>query len=191
MILEPLSRSCHVEFSRIILIFGLILLLMIYSTSDKKDIPYLCFNSSISLVKSITTLLFRWREEPIIRFSGNFKTNNFIKVFQFLILLCSTLCIRLYVEYTKCTEMALTKFLLFVLIATLGGMFLNCVNDLITIFIASECFSLCSHLLSRYTKKDVLSNEATTKHLLMGEASSSILIHLYGSSEGEIQLQEL
>nr|YP_009771952.1 NADH dehydrogenase subunit 2 [Havardia acatlensis]YP_009771976.1 NADH dehydrogenase subunit 2 [Havardia acatlensis]QIT02737.1 NADH dehydrogenase subunit 2 [Havardia acatlensis]QIT02761.1 NADH dehydrogenase subunit 2 [Havardia acatlensis] len=182
-------------FPECILILGLILLLMIDSTSDQKDIPWLYFISSTSLVMSITTLLFRWREEPMISFSGNFQTNNFNEIFQFLILLCSTLCIPLSVEYIECTEMAITEFLLFVLTATLGGMFLCGANDLITIFVAPECFSLCSYLLSGYTKKDVRSNEATTKYLLMGGASSSILVHgfswLYGSSGGEIELQEI
>ncbi|CAN1850510.1 NAD(P)H-quinone oxidoreductase subunit 2 A, chloroplastic [Linum perenne] len=131
----------------------------------------------------------------MISFSGNFQTNNFNEIFQFLILLCSTLCIPLSVEYIECTEMAITEFLLFVLTATLGGMFLCGANDLITIFVALECFSLCSYLLSGYTKKDVRSNEATMKYLLMGGASSSILVHgfswLYGSSGGEIELQEI
>nr|YP_009327720.1 NADH-plastoquinone oxidoreductase subunit 2 [Idesia polycarpa]YP_009327735.1 NADH-plastoquinone oxidoreductase subunit 2 [Idesia polycarpa]UFP90397.1 NADH-plastoquinone oxidoreductase subunit 2 [Bennettiodendron leprosipes]APB02909.1 NADH-plastoquinone oxidoreductase subunit 2 [Idesia polycarpa]APB02924.1 NADH-plastoquinone oxidoreductase subunit 2 [Idesia polycarpa]UPT34573.1 NADH-plastoquinone oxidoreductase subunit 2 [Idesia polycarpa]UPT34585.1 NADH-plastoquinone oxidoreductase subunit len=182
-------------FPECILIFGLILLLMIDSTSDQKDMPWLYFISSTSLVMSITALLFRWREEPMISFSGNFQTNNFNEIFQFLILLCSTLCIPLSVEYIECTEMAITEFLLFILTATLGGMFLCGANDLITIFVAPECFSLCSYLLSGYTKKDVRSNEATTKYLLMGGASSSILVHgfswLYGSSGGEIELQEI
>nr|YP_010577525.1 NADH-plastoquinone oxidoreductase subunit 2 [Triplaris americana]YP_010577540.1 NADH-plastoquinone oxidoreductase subunit 2 [Triplaris americana]UZP14141.1 NADH-plastoquinone oxidoreductase subunit 2 [Triplaris americana]UZP14156.1 NADH-plastoquinone oxidoreductase subunit 2 [Triplaris americana] len=182
-------------FPECILIFGLILLLMIDSTSDQKDIPWFYLISSTSLVMSITALLFRWREEPMISFSGNFQTNNFNEIFQFLILLCSTLCIPLSVEYIECTEMAITEFLLFVLTATLGGMFLCGANDLITIFVAPECFSLCSYLLSGYTKKDVRSNEATTKYLLMGGASSSILVHgfswLYGSSGGEIELQEI
>nr|YP_009488308.1 NADH-plastoquinone oxidoreductase subunit 2 [Papaver orientale]YP_009488323.1 NADH-plastoquinone oxidoreductase subunit 2 [Papaver orientale]AWD30711.1 NADH-plastoquinone oxidoreductase subunit 2 [Papaver orientale]AWD30726.1 NADH-plastoquinone oxidoreductase subunit 2 [Papaver orientale] len=182
-------------FPECILIFGLILLLMIDSTSDQKEIPWLYFISSTSLVMSITALLFRWREEPMISFSGNFQTNNFNEIFQFLILLCSTLCIPLSVEYIECTEMAITEFLLFVLTATLGGMFLCGANDLITIFVAPECFSLCSYLLSGYTKRDVRSNEATTKYLLMGGASSSILVHgfswLYGSSGGEIELQEI
>nr|YP_009750721.1 NADH-plastoquinone oxidoreductase subunit 2 [Dipterocarpus turbinatus]YP_009750735.1 NADH-plastoquinone oxidoreductase subunit 2 [Dipterocarpus turbinatus]YP_010207533.1 NADH-plastoquinone oxidoreductase subunit 2 [Dipterocarpus alatus]YP_010207548.1 NADH-plastoquinone oxidoreductase subunit 2 [Dipterocarpus alatus]YP_010451645.1 NADH-plastoquinone oxidoreductase subunit 2 [Dipterocarpus hasseltii]YP_010531567.1 NADH dehydrogenase subunit 2 [Dipterocarpus retusus]YP_010531581.1 NADH dehydr len=182
-------------FPECILIFGLILLLMIDSTSDQKDIPWLYFISSTSLVMSITALLFRWREEPMISFSGNFQTNNFNEIFQFLILLCSTLCIPLSIEYIECTEMAITEFLLFVLTATLGGMFLCGANDLITIFVAPECFSLCSYLLSGYTKKDVRSNEATMKYLLMGGASSSILVYgfswLYGSSGGEIELQEI
>nr|ABR23088.1 NADH dehydrogenase subunit B [Hanguana malayana] len=182
-------------FPECILIFGLILLLMIDSTSDQKDRPWFYFISSTSLVISITALLFRWREEPIISFSGNFQTNNFNEIFQFLILLCSTLCIPLSVEYIECTELAITEFLLFVLTATLGGMFLCGANDLITIFVAPECFSLCSYLLSGYTKKDIRSNEATTKYLLMGGASSSILVHgfswLYGLSGGEIELQEI
>ncbi|KAM0003208.1 NAD(P)H-quinone oxidoreductase subunit 2 B [Helianthus debilis subsp. tardiflorus] len=63
--------------------------------------------------------------------------------------------------------MAITEFLLFILTATIGGMFLWGANDLITIFVAPECFSLCSYLLSGYTKKDVRSNEATMKYLLM------------------------
>uniref|UniRef100_UPI0030FE25A4 NADH dehydrogenase subunit 2 n=1 Tax=Peperomia griseoargentea TaxID=69412 RepID=UPI0030FE25A4 len=182
-------------FPECILIFGLILLLMIDSTSDQKDIPWLYFISSTSLVMSITALLFRWREEPMINFSGNFQTNNFNEIFQFLILLCSTLCIPISVEYIECTEMAITEFLLFVLTATLGGMFLCGANDLITIFVAPECFSLCSYLLSGYTKRDVRSNEATMKYLIMGGASSSILVHgfswLYGLSGGEIELQEI
>nr|WOC91131.1 NADH-plastoquinone oxidoreductase subunit 2 [Utricularia cucullata]WOC91139.1 NADH-plastoquinone oxidoreductase subunit 2 [Utricularia cucullata] len=182
-------------FPECILIFGLILLLMIDSTSDQKDIPWLYFISSTSLVMSITALLFRWREEPMISFSGNFKTNNFNEIFQFLILLCSTLCIPLSVEYIECTEMAITEFLLFILTATLGAMFLCVANDLITIFVAPECLSLCSYLLSGYTKKDVRSNEATMKYLLMGGVSSSILVHgfswIYGLSGGEIELQEI
>uniref|UniRef100_A0A161GP20 NADH-quinone oxidoreductase subunit N n=3 Tax=Geranium TaxID=4028 RepID=A0A161GP20_9ROSI len=182
-------------FPECILIFGLILLLMIDSTSDQIGIPWFYFISSTSLVMSITALLFRWREEPMISFSGNFQTNHFNEIFQFLILLCSTLAIPLSVEYIECTEMAIIEFLLFILTATLGGMLLCGANDLITIFVAPECFSLCSYLLSGYTKKDVRSNEATMKYLLMGGASSSILVHafswLYGSSGGEVELQEI
>ena len=131
----------------------------------------------------------------MISFSGNFQTNNFNEIFQFLILLCSTLCIPLSVEYIECTEMAITEFLLFVLTATLGGMFLCGANDLITIFVAPECFSLCSYLLSGYTKRDLRSNEATMKYLLMGGTSSSILVHgfswLYDSFEGRSSFRKL
>jgi NAD(P)H-quinone oxidoreductase subunit 2 len=45
-------------FPEYILIFGLILLLIINSTSDQKDRPWFYFISSASKVISITTLLF-------------------------------------------------------------------------------------------------------------------------------------
>ncbi|VAH48191.1 unnamed protein product [Triticum turgidum subsp. durum] len=132
-------------FPECILIFGLILLLMIDSTSDQKDRPWFYFISST--------------------------------------------------KYIECTEMAIIEFLLFVLTATLGGMFLCGANNLITIFVAPECFSLCSYLLSGYTKRDLRSNEATMKYLLMGGASSSILVHgfswLYGSSGGRSSFKKL
>lgn len=178
-----------------ILIFGLIIILILDLILKKKNTSLLYFISLISLLLSIIILLFQWEEKSIISFLGNFQTNSFNRIFRFFIALCSMLCIPLSFEYIKCTKMAITEFLIFILTATIGGMFLCGANDLITIFVALECLSLCSYLLSGYTKKDVRSNEAVMKYLLMGGTSSSILAYgfswLYGSSGGETQLQRI
>uniref|UniRef100_K3Z2T9 NADH:quinone oxidoreductase/Mrp antiporter transmembrane domain-containing protein n=1 Tax=Setaria italica TaxID=4555 RepID=K3Z2T9_SETIT len=50
-------------------------------------------------------------------------------------------------------------------------------NGFLNLFHAHVTSSLCSYLLSGYTKRDLRSNEATMKYLLMGGASSSILVH--------------
>lgn len=68
-------------FSEYILIFGLIPFLMIDSTFDKKYISWLYFISWISLVMSLTALLFCWREEYMISLSRNFQMNNFNEIF--------------------------------------------------------------------------------------------------------------
>jgi NAD(P)H-quinone oxidoreductase subunit 2 len=81
--------------------------------------------------------------------------------------------------------MTIIEFLLFVLIVTLGGMFLCGANNLITKFVALEYFSVYSYLLSGYTKRDLRSNEATMKYLLMGGASSSILVHGFSQLQPE------
>ncbi|CAN1869783.1 NAD(P)H-quinone oxidoreductase subunit 2 B, chloroplastic [Linum perenne] len=59
------------------------------SSSDDRFIPRIkkidlgsISISLTSLVMSITALLFRWREEPMISFSGNFQTNNFNEIFS-------------------------------------------------------------------------------------------------------------
>nr|AND48027.1 subunit 2 of NADH-plastoquinone oxidoreductase [Sphagnum australe] len=178
-----------------ILIVCLIIILILDLISEERDTSSLYFISLMGLLISIGLLLFQWNEKPIISFSGNFQTNSFNRIFRLLIALCSLLCIPLSVEYIRRTKMPMTEFIIFVLTATIGGMFLCGANDLITIFVALECLSLCSYLLSGYTKKDVRSNEAVMKYLLMGGISSSILAYgfswLYGLSGGETQLQEV
>uniref|UniRef100_A0A3Q7EBP6 Uncharacterized protein n=1 Tax=Solanum lycopersicum TaxID=4081 RepID=A0A3Q7EBP6_SOLLC len=170
-------------FPECILIFGRIVFVMIDSTSGQKHIPWLYFISSTSLHKGPSVVMERRTYDKLF---AKFPNEQFQQNLSISYFLCSTLCIPLSVEYIKCTEMAIIEFLLFVLIDTLGGMFLCGANNLITIFVAPQCFILCSNLLSRYTKKDLRSNEATMKYLVMGEASSFILVHcfslLYGSS---------
>jgi NADH:ubiquinone oxidoreductase subunit 2 (subunit N) len=70
--------------------------------------------------------------------------------------------------------MPMIEFIIFVLIAIIKGMFLCGANDLITIFVALKCLSLCSYLLFGYTKKDVRSNEVVMKYLFMGGISSEV-----------------
>nr|QWW92601.1 NADH dehydrogenase ND2 subunit [Schistidium sp. 49138] len=178
-----------------ILIFFLIIILILDLILEIKDKNLFFFISFLSLAISIVILLFQLQEEPIISFSGNFQADNFNKIFRIFIALCSILCIPLSINFIECTKLSITEFLIFLLTATIGGMFLCGANDLITIFVSLECLSLCSYLLAGYTKKDVRSNEAVMKYLLIGGTSSSILAYgfswLYGLSGGEFQLQKI
>lgn len=178
-----------------ILIFFLLIILILDLFFEIKNKNLLFFISLLSLSISIVILLFQLQEEPTTIFSGNFQTDNFNKIFQIFIVLCSILCIPLSIDFIESTKLSLTEFLIFILTATIGGIFLCGANDLITIFISVECLSLCSYLLSGYTKKDIRSNEAVMKYLLIGGTSSSILAYgfswLYGLSGGEFQLQKI
>nr|YP_011017415.1 NADH-plastoquinone oxidoreductase subunit 2 [Niphotrichum japonicum]WQF69103.1 NADH-plastoquinone oxidoreductase subunit 2 [Niphotrichum japonicum] len=178
-----------------IIIFFLIMILILDLILEIKNKNLFFFISFLSLIISIVILLFQLQEEPIISFSGNFQADNFNKIFRIFIALCSILCIPLSINFIECTKLSITEFLIFLLTATIGGMFLCGANDLITIFVSLECLSLCSYLLAGYTKKDVRSNEAVMKYLLIGGTSSSILAYgfswLYGLSGGEFQLQKI
>lgn len=176
-------------------IFGLLIIFLIDLVSDKKNttIPYLI--SLISLLISLLILIFQWKTQSIIIFSGSFQTDSFNRIFQIFITLSSIICIPIALEYTECTGMPIPEFLMFLLAATVGGMLLCGANDLITIFVSLECLSLCSYLLCSYTKKDIRSNEAAMKYLLIGGLSSSILAYgfswLYGLSGGETNMQKI
>nr|YP_009942251.1 NADH-plastoquinone oxidoreductase subunit 2 [Haplocladium microphyllum]QOC71419.1 NADH-plastoquinone oxidoreductase subunit 2 [Haplocladium microphyllum] len=179
-----------------ILIFSLIIILILDLILEIKNKSLLFYYISLlSLLLSIIVLLFQLQKEPTISFSGNFQDDNFNRIFRIFLALCSILCIPSSIDFIECTKLSITEFLIFILTATIGGMFLCGANDLITIFVSLECLSLCSYLLSGYTKKDVRSNEAVMKYLLIGGTSSSILIYgfswLYGLSAGEFQPQKI
>lgn len=177
-------------------IFGLLLIFLIDLISNQKKNKTMLYLTSItSLVIPIIILLYSLNTEPTITFSSYFQTNGFNKIFQIFIALSSVLCIPLALEYIERTGLAIPEFLIFILTTTIGGMSLCNANDLITIFVSFECLSLCSYLLCSYTKKDIRSNEAAMKYLLIGGISSSILAYgfswLYGLSGGETNIYKI
>lgn len=176
-------------------IFGLFVIFIIDLISNKKNTTVFYLTSLTSLLVTIIILLFQWNTKPIMSFSDSFQTNSFNRIFQIFIALSSMFCIPLTLEYIKRIRMAIPEFFIFILTATAGGIFLCGANDLVTIFVSLECLSLCSYLLCSYTKKDIRSNEAAIKYLLIGGISSSILAYgfswLYGLSGGETNIQKI
>ena len=180
------------EFS---IISGLITVVIVDLIFKGRDTFLLHRISLTSLVTSIVLPLCQWETKSVSIAYGSLQINSFNNIFRLFLLICSLLSVPSSVDYVRCTKTALTEFLLFVSTAGLGGMFPCRADDSITTSVALECLSLSSYLLSGYTKRDIRSNEATMKFLLMGGASSSILAYgfslLYGLSGGEIQLDEI
>lgn len=175
----------------IILILNLIAIIAIDLWNKGKNTILLYKISLVSLFVGAVVLLCQW-EFSIL--SEHFHTNDFSNIFRFLLLICSLLSVSSSVDYILCSKVALAEFLLFKLTAGLGGMVLSCANDLVTIYVSLELLALSSCFLSGCTKRDVRSNEASTKFLLMSGASSSSLLYgfspLYGPSGGQLQLNE-
>jgi len=176
----------------IILIISLLLIIILDLTFKN---PFLLSSVAlISLILSSVILCFQWNLSTVT-FLGSIEINCFSIIFRLILTLCSILCVLISIEYIQCSGMTIAEFLIFLLSATIGGMFLSSANDLITIFIALECLSFSSYLLAGYAKRDIRSNEAAIKYILIGGASSSILLYgfswLYGLSGGKILLNEL
>ena len=125
----------------------------------------------------------------------NYEFSGFTVIFKSLITISTILSILISEEYIKRSGMAIAEFLIFVLTATIGALFLCGANDLVTLFVALESLSLSSYLLAGYSKRDIRSNEASMKYLLIGGASSAIIAYgfswLYGVSGGKILFIEL
>jgi NADH:ubiquinone oxidoreductase subunit 2 (subunit N) len=177
----------------IILISCLLIVLILDLTV--KNTFWLSGISLIGLLSASVILCFQWKKASTLIFLGSLQIDSLSVTFRLILTLCSILCIFISTEYIERSGMALAEFLTFLLAATIGGMFLCSANDLVTIFVALECLSLSSYLLAGYAKRDIRSNEAAMKYLLIGGASSSILLYgfswLYGLSGGKIRLNEL
>nr|QKV46978.1 NADH-plastoquinone oxidoreductase subunit 2 [Plagiogyria subadnata] len=190
-----LSLGDSSNFPEYISILGSITIIVIDSSHRGKDIPLLHRISLISLLTSMVLSSCQWEigSVPIAPESPRINTPS--NTFRLFLLIRSLLSVSLSVDYVRCTKTALAEFSLFISTAGSGGMPLRRANDLVTIFVASECSSLSSYLLSGYAKKDIRSNEATMKFLLMGGASTSFLVYgfslLYGLSGGEVQLDKI
>lgn len=178
-----------------ILIISLLSILLIDITVKKTDwLPNIgltgCLSATIILLIQLNQ-----HETFSTSFLGSFQIDGFTIAFRCLITFASAICIPLSTEYVRRSGAAISEFLIFLLTATLGGMFVCAANDLVTIFVSLECLSLSSYLLAGYAKRDVRSNEAAMKYLLMGAASSSILVYgfswLYGLSGGRLQLPQI
>nr|NP_848038.2 NADH dehydrogenase subunit 2 [Adiantum capillus-veneris]Q85FP1.2 RecName: Full=NAD(P)H-quinone oxidoreductase subunit 2, chloroplastic; AltName: Full=NAD(P)H dehydrogenase, subunit 2; AltName: Full=NADH-plastoquinone oxidoreductase subunit 2 [Adiantum capillus-veneris]AAP29370.2 NADH dehydrogenase subunit 2 [Adiantum capillus-veneris] len=176
----------------IILILGLVAVVVIDLLSKGKNTFLLYKISMVTLLASAVILLWQWGFFTAYERSH---ARDFGNIFRFFLLICSLLSISSSVDYILCSKMSLAEFLLFKLAAGLGGMVLSCANDLVTIYVSLEFLALSSCFLSGYTKRDMRSNEATMKFLLMSGASSSLLLYgfslLYGLSGGQLQLDKI
>jgi NAD(P)H-quinone oxidoreductase subunit 2 len=128
-------------------------------------------------------------------FGGSFQADALSLVFRAIIAMSCILCILVSLDYIERTGTAQSEFLVLLGTATLGGMLVAGSNDLLMMFVALETLGLSSYLLTGYMKRDVRSNEASLKYLLVGAASSGLFLYgiswMYGISGGHMELNAI
>ena len=141
---------------------------------------------------STAALVVQWSMANPIGFLGAFNADDLSIVFRGIIVLSAVVTVPMAIRYVEQSGTSLAEFLVILLTATLGGMFLSGASELVMIFVSLETLSISSYLLTGYMKRDPRSNEAALKYLLIGAASSAIFLYgsslLYGLSGGETRL---
>jgi len=144
------------------------------------------------LIGAVVSLYWQWTSVETDAFLGAYSSDPLSVVFRGIIALSTALTILISVRYVQQSGTALAEFIVILLTATIGGMFLSGANELVMIFVSLETLSISSYLLTGYMKRDPRSNEAALKYLLIGAASSAIFLYgsslLYGLSGGETRL---
>ncbi|HEY9629181.1 MAG TPA: NAD(P)H-quinone oxidoreductase subunit N [Coleofasciculaceae cyanobacterium] len=162
---------------------------LITGRSSGRWTPYLAI---AGLLGAIAALVLQWDSSTPIAFLGGFNSDNLSVIFRGIIALAAAITVLTSVRYVEQSGTSLAEFIVILLTAALGGMFLSGSDELVMIFVSLETLSISSYLLTGYMKRDPRSNEAALKYLLIGAASSAIFLYgmsmLYGLSGGETRL---
>ncbi|NJL47635.1 MAG: NAD(P)H-quinone oxidoreductase subunit N [Leptolyngbyaceae cyanobacterium SM2_5_2] len=162
---------------------------LIQGRSSSAWTPYAALGGALA---AVVALVGQWGATDPIGFLGGFNGDNLGIVFRGIIALSAAVTVPMSIRYVEQSGTSLGEFLVILLTATLGGMFLAGADELVMIFVSLETLSIASYLLTGYMKRDPRSNEAALKYLLIGAASSAIFLYgsslLYGLSGGETKL---
>ncbi len=144
------------------------------------------------LLAAVGAMVLQWNQPETSAFLGSFRSDNLSLLFRGIIALSTVVTILMSIRYVEQTGSALGEFLTILLTATVGGMFLAGAEELVMIFVSLETLSIASYIMTGYMKRDLRSNEASLKYLLIGAASSAIFLYgsslLYGLSGGSTSL---
>ncbi|NER38908.1 MAG: NAD(P)H-quinone oxidoreductase subunit N [Oscillatoria sp. SIO1A7] len=144
---------------------------------------------------SVVALYYRWDSSNPEAFLGGFNGDALSVVFRGIIALSAIVTILMSVRYLDQAGTAVAEFIMILLVATIGAMFLCGADELVMIFVSLETLSISSYLMTGYMKRDPRSNEAALKYLLIGAAASAVFLYglslLYGLSGGETQLSAI
>lgn len=111
-----------------------------------------------------------------IGFFGTYLADDYGRLFNEIFILTAMLTIVASLDFV---EMKLTnkgEFYGLILLATVGMMFLSGAGELITLYVSLELATIPLYVLAAFLKKDLKSTEAGLKYLIIGGASSGILL---------------
>lgn len=119
-------------------------------------------------------------------FFGTYAADDYGKLFNIIFLAAAILTILASVDFAELKLKHKGEFYGLILMSTVGMMFLSGAVELITLYVALELATIPLYILAAYLKKDLKSTEAGLKYVIIGGASSGILLFglsiLYGLS---------
>jgi NADH-quinone oxidoreductase subunit N len=115
-----------------------------------------------------------------VMFGGGYVVDNFSLVLKTVFILAGYIVILLSTTYVEEGDYYQGEYYFLLLTSVLGMVMMSSSRDLVSIFVALELLSIPAYMLAAWRKRDVKSNEAGVKYLLLGVFASAVM--LYGMS---------
>jgi NADH-quinone oxidoreductase subunit N len=121
-----------------------------------------------------------------VLWDGAFVVDQYALVMKGLFLLSAYVIVLLSQNYMAEGDYYESEYYQLITASVLGGVVMASARDLITIFVAIELVSIPAFLMAAWRKRDLRSNEAGLKFMLMGVFATSIMLYgmslLYGTA---------
>ncbi len=143
-------------------------------SQNKMGIGYL------SIFGLLFTIFLVFNTDSGVGFAGTFISDSYSKIFNLIFLVSAILTIIASLDFVELRLRHKGEFYGLMLLATSGMLFLSSASDLITLYVSLELATIPLYVMAAYMKKDLKSTEAGLKYLIIGGASSGIL--LFGMS---------
>ena len=123
---------------------------------------------------------------PKNAFYGTFIMDRFALFFEAILVVFAIVTILMGFRFTDHFRPHQSEFIALILLATVGGMFMVSAREMIQLYVSLETLSIALYVMVAFSKGSRLSSEAGFKYLIVGAASSAILLYglaiLYGLS---------
>jgi len=153
---------------------------LIWLERSRRFIPTLTgFGFLLALIPLITL----WDQSetlPRTLFDGAYVIDEYSLVMKALFLLSAYVVVLMSAQYMSDGDYYDSEYYQLISASVLGMLVMVSARDLISIFIAIELISIPAYLMASWRKRDLKSNEAGLKYMLMGIFASAIM--LYGMS---------
>ena len=146
----------------------------------RKIIPTL---TSLTFLVALIPVLTLWNQNeelPRVMWDGAYVVDNYSLVLKGLFLLSGYVIVLLSSNYMLEGDYYDSEYYQLISASILGMLVMTSARDLVSIFVAIELISIPAYLMAAWRKRDLKSNEAGLKYMLMGVFASGIL--LYGMS---------
>ncbi|GIV28945.1 MAG: hypothetical protein KatS3mg028_0011 [Bacteroidia bacterium] len=150
--------------------------------------------SLVGIALAMAANLKEWNNNFSWKYSDNMVMfDNLALAFSFVLLITVFLWFLMSRLYFS-EETSLVEHTSLVLFSLIGGMMLVSFNNLVSLFLGIEILSIPMYVLAASNKKNILSNEAGFKYLIMGSFASGFLLFgialLYGAA-GSLSLADV
>jgi NADH-quinone oxidoreductase subunit N len=181
----------HIAFAQVVIVVVALILLALDLVLRKSPLQYrrqIAFPAAIAVcIAAILHLA------PHVHYSHILQevlyADSLTNLVQIILLTLTVLTLLLSYDSTFTPHIG--EYVLLILFATVGMMFLVQTTDLLVLFVSLELLSLCLYLLTGFDKPNPRSTEAALKYFLFGAMSAAFLLFgfslLYGLS-GSTQL---